>query len=119
LKHQGAGVYLDDDNYDPHAGLQFIEFVRREVSDAIPIVIMTNERNPKALLPSFDAGADDFIMKGEGLNTFVTRFERWLHLLPTTGEMLDERRKNVLDFLRQDNHDEMKQSDRGEVCYIG
>jgi DNA-binding response OmpR family regulator len=95
------GVFLAETDYDIHGGLRFIKAVRQEISRSVPIIIDTAITDPVSIIPSFDAGADDYVLKTEGIEKLVDRLTWWLSTIPYTPERLEAKRSEVRGFLKK------------------
>ncbi len=87
------GVFHED------GGNRFISLVRAKVSRTTPIIVATSGRKPESLLASFRAGADDYVLKDEGLDKVVDRIRMWIGELPVEQQQLETKRTKVLHFL--------------------
>ena len=94
------GVYHKDDDYDVRAGLDFVATARGEISRTIPMIIVTSVRDPAALIPCFEAGADDYVVKDEEMARVFTRIRSWVTGVPYTSAYLEQKRREVLYMLR-------------------
>jgi DNA-binding NarL/FixJ family response regulator len=90
------GVFRRPGDYDEAGDLRFIRAVRRRVSRTMPIIVATSTSAPSILGPVFDAGADDFVLKSEGIKRLRTRVQHWLEGLPYGQADLEEKRNRVL-----------------------
>lgn len=90
------GVFRRPGDYDETGGLRFIRAVRKRVSRTLPIIVATSTSAPSILGPVFDAGADDFVMKSEGITRLRARVQHWLEGLPYSQSDLEEKRSRVL-----------------------
>ena len=93
------GVFSRPGTFEEEGGNTFITMVRQKVSRTIPIIVATSGRDPETLLSSFRAGADDYVLKDEGLDKVIDRIKLWLEELPVTKEQLDIKRSKILGFL--------------------
>ncbi|MDA1309922.1 MAG: response regulator [Proteobacteria bacterium] len=100
------GVFISSGNYSAEGGLSFISRVREEISKSVPIIIATAVTDPAALIPAFEAGADDYVMKTEGISQLIDRMKVWLGRAFYTPDQLDLKRrtiKELLEKLQDDN----------------
>ncbi len=99
------GVFISSGNYSAEGGLSFISRVREEISKSVPIIIATAVTDPAALIPAFEAGADDYVMKTEGISQLTNRMKLWLAKAPYTPGQLDLKRRTIKGLLNklQDN----------------
>ena len=95
------GVFIDPGVFDDFAGVTFIDNVRRKISRSIPIVVTTSDRKPANLMASFRAGADDYVLKDEGLDRVIDRIRGWLREGPYDAGRLNEKRAEVIGFLEK------------------
>ncbi len=93
------GVFVEPGVFDDNAGVGFVDAVRREISTTIPIIIATSDRKPGNLIASFQAGADDYMLKDEGLERVIERMRGWLKDGPFEADELERKRAEILDFL--------------------
>jgi len=95
------GIFTRPGVFHHEGGNRFISSVRNRISQTIPIIVSTSNRNPGGLLISFSAGADDYVLKDEGLEKVISRITHWLSQLPTTEDQLKTKRLKVIDFLEK------------------
>ncbi len=95
------GVYARVGNYAADAGVRFIAEVRQEQSKTVPIVVATSSRDPGDILPSFLAGADDYVLKDEGMPQLITRLDSWIKHIPYTEVQLEKKRQGVIKLLER------------------
>lgn len=95
------GVFTRPGVFHQEGGNRFISMVRGKISKTIPIIVATSGRKPETLLSSFRSGADDYVLKDEGLAKVVGRIKMWLSELPTTQLNLETKRQKVLSFLEK------------------
>lgn len=95
------GVYRKFRDYEDKAGIEFIAQARKVGGEGMPIIVVTASRDPKVLIPCFDAGCDDYVIKDEGIHGAVSRLKIWMKALPITAEAMREKRKSVLDALHK------------------
>ena len=69
------------------------------MSRTTPIIVATSGRKPETLLASFRAGADDYVLKDEGLDKVLDRIQLWIDKLPLDRLQLDSQRTRLLHFL--------------------
>jgi DNA-binding response OmpR family regulator len=93
------GIFTRPGVFHQEGGNRFISMVRHKISRTTPIIVATSGRKPEALLASFRAGADDYVLKDEGLEKVVDRIRMWLRELPATQTQLDTKRTRILQFL--------------------
>ena len=93
------GVFSRPGDFEEEGGNTFIAQVRQKISRTLPIIVATSGRDPETLLASFRAGADDYVLKDEGLDKVIDRVKLWLEELPATKEQLDAKRSRILEFL--------------------
>lgn len=94
------GVYLKGEEYDDRAGLEFVATARGEISRTIPMIIVTSVRDPEALIPCFEAGADDYVVKDEEMDAVFKRIRSWVSGIPYTSSYLEQKRREVIYALR-------------------
>jgi|GEM_PF-836820 len=94
------GVFLKPKVYDAYAGMTFISSIRSAISQSAPILIASADRDTSVLIPAFMAGADDYVLKSEGIDKLTRRVKRWTRMLPVANSVLTDHRRNVLSFLR-------------------
>lgn len=95
------GVFTRPGVFHEDGGNRFISGVRHKVSRTIPIIVATSGRKPGNLLASFRAGADDYVLKDEGLEKVLDRIKMWLKELPVERRQLESKRTKVLGFLEK------------------
>lgn len=93
------GTFTKPGVFHEEGGNRFITLVRTKVSRTTPIIVATSGRKPESLITSFRAGADDYVLKDEGLNKIMDRIRSWIGELPLDQSQLDARREKVLTFL--------------------
>jgi DNA-binding response OmpR family regulator len=93
------GIFSRPGVYHHEAGNRFIATVRNKISQTVPIIVATSGRSPGSLLTSFQAGADDYVLKDEGLEKIVERVRIWLKALPLDRTELRTKRAKVIEFL--------------------
>ena len=93
------GIFSRPGVYHHEAGNRFIATVRNKISQTVPIIVATSGRSPGSLLTSFQAGADDYVLKDEGLEKIVERVRIWLKALPLNRTELRTKRAKVIEFL--------------------
>lgn len=93
------GIFLKPGVFDQFGGIRFVSSLRKAVSRTAPIIIATADRSPKPLLACFRAGADDYVLKDEGIAKVVSRLKGWVNQLPLSESALAEQREQVLTFL--------------------
>ena len=94
------GVYRNYPKFDSRAGIEFISRARDFGARNIPIIVVTASRDPNVLIPCFEAGCDDYVLKDEGITKVVARLKAWLRILPISQEKLEEKRAETLRKLR-------------------
>jgi DNA-binding response OmpR family regulator len=94
------GVFLKGEEFDDRGGVEFIATARGEISRTIPMVVVTSVRDPNALIPCFEAGADDYVVKDETMEATFTRIRTWLDGAPYSNTYLEQKRREVLYALR-------------------
>lgn len=95
------GVYRKHREYDAGAGLDFIVQARRSGDPGIPIIVVSSTRDPAVLVPCFEAGCDDYVLKDEGVEGAVARLRSWTRALPIPAETMKAKRHDVLTALRR------------------
>lgn len=95
------GVYRQRRDYDAGAGLDFIIQVRRSGDTGMPILVVSSTRDPAVLVPCFEAGCDDYVLKDEGVEGAVDRLRSWTKALPIPAETMKAKRDGVLAALRR------------------
>lgn len=95
------GVFTRPGVFHQEGGNRFISMVRGKISLTIPIIVATSIRKPETLLSSFRSGADDYVLKDEGVEKVVARVKMWIAELPTTQLQLESKRQKVLSFLEK------------------
>ncbi|WP_281683476.1 response regulator [Thalassobaculum salexigens] len=93
------GIFTHPGVFHEEGGNRFITQVRRDVSRTTPIIVATSGRKPESLIASFRAGADDYVLKDEGLNKVIDRIRIWISELPIQEHQLDAKRARILKFL--------------------
>lgn len=92
-------VFSDFQKFDDHGGIRFIETVRSEISKTVPILVATNSNDPANLIPCFTAGADDYVIKTEGMEALVKRSKKWVEDTELTEETMNGRREEIIALL--------------------
>ncbi|MDF1790358.1 MAG: response regulator [Thalassobaculaceae bacterium] len=95
------GVFTRPGVFHREGGNRFISQVRHKITRTTPIIVATSGRKPATLLASFQAGADDYVLKDEGLDKVLDRIRMWIKELPATQSLLDTKRAKVLEFLEK------------------
>lgn len=95
------GVYHEDRFYEPTAGIDFIKRARNTGSPDMPIIVVSATRDPDILVPCFEAGCDDYVLKSDGIESAVTRTRIWLKAMPLQVEEMNAKRKAIVATLRQ------------------
>lgn len=95
------GVYRQFREYDKSAGIEFIAQAREIAEPGMPIIVVSGTRDPAVLIPCFEAGCDDYVLKGEGVEGAVKRLKAWLRALPVPVDDMRSKRQEVLDTLRK------------------
>lgn len=94
------GVYQRFNDYKPDAGIDFIRQARQIRDDGMPIIVVTTSRDPSTLIPCFEAGCDDYVLKDEGVHGAVDRLKAWLKAGPIPLATMRGKRAGVLSALR-------------------
>ena len=94
------GVYLTGDEYDDRGGIDFVATARAEITRTVPMIIVTSVRDPAVLIPCFEAGADDYVVKDETMDVTFKRIKSWLDGVPYAATFLEQQRREVLYALR-------------------
>ena len=94
------GVFLKGEEFDDRGGIEFVATARGEITRTIPMIIVTSVRDPKALIPCFEAGADDYVVKDETMEATFNRIRSWLDGTPYSNTYLEQKRREVLYALR-------------------
>jgi DNA-binding NarL/FixJ family response regulator len=94
------GVYQRFNDYKPDAGIDFIRQARAFRGDGMPIIVVTTSRDPSTLIPCFEAGSDDYVLKEEGVHGAVDRLKNWLKAMPVPIATMRSKRATVLAALR-------------------
>lgn len=95
------GIFTRPGVFDKEGGRSFIEVIRRNVSRTVPVIVATSGRDAATLLSCFRAGADDYVLKDEGLDKVLDRVRMWIDELPTTQLYLESKRTQVVGFLEK------------------
>lgn len=95
------GVFTRPGVFHQEGGNRFISRVRGKISQTVPIIVATSGRKPEMLVSSFRCGADDYVLKDEGLEKVVSRIRMWIAELPTTQLQLESKRQKILGFLEK------------------
>lgn len=93
------GIFTQPGVFHEEGGNRFISQVRAKISRTTPIIVATSGRKPESLIASFRAGADDYVLKDEGLTKVMDRIKIWISELPISREQLDTKRVRILTFL--------------------
>jgi len=94
------GVYLKGEEFDDRGGIEFIATARAEITRSVPMIVVTSVRDPAALIPCFEAGADDYVVKDETMEATFKRIRSWLNGVPFSNTYLEQKRREVLYALR-------------------
>lgn len=94
------GVYQRFNDYKADAGIDFIRQARELRDDGMPIIVVTTSRDPSTLIPCFEAGSDDYVLKEEGVHGAVDRLKTWLKAMPIPMATMRSKRGEVLAALR-------------------
>lgn len=94
------GVYLKKEEFDDRGGIEFIATARAEITRTVPMIVVTSVRDPNALIPCFEAGADDYVVKDETMEATFKRIRSWLSGAPYVSTYLEQKRREVLYALR-------------------
>ncbi|MEQ8398700.1 response regulator [Thalassobaculum sp.] len=94
------GVYRRFKDYKSDAGIEFIEEARKIGQEGMPILVVTTSRDPSTLIPCFEAGCDDYVLKDEGVHGAVDRLKMWLKSVPIPPATMRSKRAEVLAALR-------------------
>ena len=95
------GVYRKFREYDDGAGIGFITEARKLSDPGMPIIVVSGSRYPTVLIPCFEAGCDDYVLKTEGVAGAGDRLKAWIRALPVPIEDMRSKRTEVLETLRQ------------------
>ena len=93
------GIFTRPGVFHQEGGNRFISMVRGKVSRTTPIIVATSGRKPESLIASFRAGADDYVLKDEGLGKVMDRIKIWISELPVDPLQLEAKRARILKFL--------------------
>jgi CheY-like chemotaxis protein len=93
------GVYVEGYCHEAHGGLRFIREIRADGHSATPILVATHDTKSETLLPCFQAGTDDYVLKSEGVDKIAERVDAWIKKLPCDPEALVKQRSQVIEFL--------------------
>ena len=66
----------------------------------MPIIVVTTSRDPSTLIPCFEAGSDEYVLKEEGVHGAVDRLKNWLKAMPVPIATMRSKRATVLAALR-------------------
>lgn len=94
------GVFAKPGRFDPRGGLDFIANARSDITRTVPMVVVTSVRDAGVLIPCFEAGADDYVVKDETMEATFTRIQSWLSGAPYTSAYLEQKRREVIHALR-------------------
>ncbi|WPZ33923.1 response regulator [Thalassobaculum sp. OXR-137] len=95
------GVFTQPGVFHLDGGNRFIAEVRSKISRTTPIIVATSGRKPESLIASFRAGADDYVLKDEGLDKVVDRIRLWMGKIPIDRIQLETQRVRLLNFLEK------------------
>lgn len=95
------GIFTRPGVFHHEGGTRFIATVRHGISQTIPLIVATSGRDPETLLSCFRKGADDYVLKDEGLDKVVDRIKVWIKELPITEAQLQGKRAKVIEFLEK------------------
>lgn len=95
------GVYRQHRDYDADGGLDFIVAARKAGEPGVPILVVSSTRDPAVLVPCFEAGCDDYVLKDEGVEGAVARLKSWTKALPIPAGTMLAKRHEVLTALRR------------------
>ncbi len=95
------GVFLSGQEFDDRGGMEFIATARATITQTVPMIVMTSVRDPDALIPCFESGADDYVVKDDTMDATFDRIRAWLEGAPYTASYLEQKRRNVLHALQK------------------
>ncbi len=94
------GVFLKGEEFNDRGGIEFIATARAEITRSVPMIVVTSIRDPEVLIPCFEAGADDYVVKDETMEATFSRIRSWLKGAPYATTYLEEKRREILYALR-------------------
>lgn len=100
LKNQLPDIILLDLMMPEMSGEEFLAWLRAEVAEFIPVLIITAKDELQDLLTGFDLGADDFLTKPYELSEFRVRVQALLRTKRLTKQ-LQELRQELINKERQ------------------
>lgn len=78
LIYNDFDLIITDIHMPYHSGLELITFIRKELGEKIPIIVLSVEGLEGTVTEAFDLGADDFISKPFSPSELSTRVKRLL-----------------------------------------
>ncbi len=85
-----------------------IDAMRRRDAAFLPVIVLTGREDPNAMAATFEAGADDFLVKSADLTTLKTR----LRVLLRRKAQFDEARRIAGEFRRRDDEIRIERAGR-------
>ncbi len=76
LKTQTFNLVMTDIHMPFHSGLEITTFIRQDLQQKTPILILSAEGLEDTVLQAFELGADDFVAKPFSLGELVLRVKR-------------------------------------------
>lgn len=78
LAAQNFDLVITDIHMPFHSGLEIVTFIRKDLGNSTPIIILSAEGLEETVLQAFDIGANDFISKPFSPAELVIRVKRLL-----------------------------------------
>ncbi|SFR46843.1 Response regulator receiver domain-containing protein [Robiginitalea myxolifaciens] len=78
LKTNRPDILVCDIMMPYYTGIETVDYVRKELQDNLPIIMLSTAGNETNVLNAFELGADDFIAKPVSPSELVVRINRLL-----------------------------------------
>ena len=78
LESQKADIIIGDIMMPYFSGIELVEFLRNELEDSTPVIIMSTAGNESNVLNAFEMGADDFVSKPVSPSELLVRVGKLL-----------------------------------------
>ena len=78
LESQKADIIISDTMMPYFSGIELVEFLRNELEDSTPVIIMSTAGNESNVLNAFEMGADDFVSKPVSPSELLVRVGKLL-----------------------------------------
>ena len=78
LEGQSADIIISDIMMPYFSGIELVDFLRNELNDPTPVIIISTAGNESNVLNAFELGADDFISKPVSPSELLVRVGKLL-----------------------------------------